>query len=175
MKLKSFTIFFSLFLCSQSFAETVKDPLWEKYVSSEVLFQIRWADLLIYKAPHLKDLIEIRRDLHLAKIERRTFRYYYLFERKPFRITRDDGLLNWMIFDWELHEEEYLNQSNDRYRYLTLRRKKLVKLNNGHPQSLALNKVFIEVANTPEGKELLRKLKRTRREIDLELKSNYDK
>ena len=175
MNLKYLAVAILVLICSQSFADSGKDPLWGKKNNAQIAWQNGLAQLLISKAPRFKELIKIQRDLQLIGIEISNFRYNYLLEKHPDRIKRNEGFMVFINFDWIDEDEAYLLESNEKYRQLTTRKKELKELNNEHPMRPDFRKAFDETQNTSEEKELFKKLMDTRKEIELELKSKNDR
>jgi len=156
-------IFFSI----NSFAESKKDPLWEKKVNAQVIWQEDLSRLLISKAPNLKELIEIHRDLLLTRIEIQTALYYYFLEYDPNRIQRIEG--QYYTFGWSDEDEEKLIKWNNAYKQLINRKNKLKEKNKNHPMWLELKRVFTEIKNDSQYQKLHRQLMDTLKEIDKSL------
>lgn len=147
-----------------SFAESKKDPLWEKKINAKVRWQKELSYLLISKSPSSKELIEIQRDLQLAQIEIQTALYYYFLENETSRIERLRD--QYYAFSWSAEDEEKLIESNSRYKQLIDRKNKLEKRNKGHPMWPELKEAYVEVKNDPGYQKLYKQLLNALKEID---------
>ncbi len=160
MKLRSMPLL--VLLLSVAMATVVcgavtQDELWDKQSKAHRKWQIELAKLLVTKAPHLKELIEIQRDLQLVMLDMRDARYSYLLKHDPEKIIRTKGLSEWINFPWSEEDDADLRASSSEYMKLDAAKQALRKRNQGHASWTELRKIFVTWVQNSTKYQVLRK------------------
>lgn len=159
-----------LCLCFAAYSAPGEDVLWEKVSNAQKTWQVELAKVLVTEAPQFKELIELQRDIQLTMNKMGSWKYYYLLETDPGRITRGKGWSAWANFDWSGEDDTKLAARDPEYAKLGIRKKTLREKNQGHPSWPGLRKVFDEVRAGEPFQTLYKKLMGTLEEVDLALK-----
>jgi hypothetical protein len=159
MTLFSKIIPYALFLMfmSATVLADVKDPAWEKYVSSqreiqEDVYELAESQFLIEGED--ASLFKLNRDFLLAMIEQKSLRYYYLFIKHPERIVRDYGFSTFIQFPWTESDETALGKENKSYRRLSKQIKKKKQKLEGDKNYTAMTEKIILLSDTFEYQQL---------------------
>lgn len=150
--------YFLFLICMTSVAfAAVKDPAWEKYVSSQQELQEAVYELarsLSVMEDEDPKLFNLNRDLQFALIEQKNLRYYDLFLKHPERIVRDYGFSTFISFPWTENDEKALQKENRNYRRLSKQIKKQKQKLEGDKNYLGLTEKFVLLSETLEYKKL---------------------
>ena len=122
--------------------DVLRDELWDRQSKAHRKWQTELAKLLTSEAPHLKELVEIQRDLQLVMLEMRDARQSYLLRHDPERVIRTKGLSEWINFPWSEEDDANLRASSPEYVKLEAAKQALRKRNQRHASWGELRKVF---------------------------------
>lgn len=167
--LKRIYVFFFLFCVASSAYADVKDPAWEKYISSQQEIQeavYELAESLSIMEGDDSSLFDLNRDLQFAMIEQKSLRYYHLFQKHPERIVRDYGFASFIQFPWTDGDEEDLRKENKSYRRLSKQiKKEKQKLENDKNYSAMTEKIIL-LSETREYQKLEQRFFRIPTEVE---------
>lgn len=137
---------------------TLSDPLRQKYSETSIHYQNQLYKLFLDKAPEFKEVFTINRDLQVASIKRRDFRYEYLWKNHRDRITTSGNLSEWSNFDWTEKDEQQLLTQSLSYQKLIQQLAKLKEKNQGHSMWPEARKKFQEIRSAGHMKEIEKQL-----------------
>jgi hypothetical protein len=148
-----------------------KNTLWGEKINSQIEFQNKLANLLLREIPEAEEIVIIQRDFQITMIEMRSEEYYFLREHMPSRIIRNQGTSRWSNFEWTDEDNKKILMLNENYRNLKQKKELLEKKNQGHPMWPLVRDKFSKIRETPEYREIYKRLMGTLEEIELKLKN----
>lgn len=179
-------IFFLVFPLVNSFAESKKDPLWEKEIKAKIEWQNDLAGLLTQAVPEAEEFILDARDIQITYIQIETEKYYYILQNHPSQITRNEeyyyrlhnypsriireqGPFRRFNFFWSENYENKLLEISETYKRLKNIQESLFEKTKGHPMQPKYAEAFVNIRRTEQYQKIHKKTLRAFEEIDKEL------
>ena len=124
---------FHLLLAGPAFSQTQPNEAWEKYASAQKKLQVAMHHLLSLRNAELKPILDITRDLQLAEVDERTFKFYFVKTHAPEKIVTNQNLQAFANFPWTEQDTEALKNENSSFKKLGKEIEKLKAKQQSHP------------------------------------------
>jgi len=158
----------------QSATAAAKDMAREKAAAAQKRFQQDMYDMMASRWHHLEGLTAMQRDLQLALIEAQTLRFYFLLQHHPEKIVRDQGISDFLNFDWSDEDDEHLRDDNSEYGELQKRIHKLRGRSDGHAQWPEAREKALSLQAEADFQQAMERLKQAFEEVEELLDASPD-